>query len=498
MDTSFESKLKEALKSTENLKTPACLDDTTIGLYIDGKLSAPDEKKVETHISSCLYCLDRVSELRELLYYQEKWTPTPYRLISKLEKLYFEKKNPEKKTTPRVPTNTFADWIASFFTFFFRQWRYVVVCVVSVICTALLFNLNFISQKTEINSLQGVNRNAFITVRALGGSGDIIRNIQGVIIDSKGVIATNLSPLAGATSVQIVLRDGRTYQAKSIWKDDGKNLALIKVEGDGLPSIGTVDLKGVSVGEKAFVFAGFSDTNDSAVEAVISDFKAYEGRRSGGDVRYIQLATLSTRQTKGAVLDKEGRLIGLTMTEEKNINFAVPLKEASRLIKGQAPVAVSELKNAGYSSDALNYYFKGVLARNSQRQDDAVKYFNKAIELNPNLEGAHVELGFIYYKKRMFDLEKKAYEEALRINPNNTDTLFYFATNLETRGLYEEAIAVFEKIIALDPEDADAYYELGLAYLAKRQKAKAMDVYNVLQKLDPGLAGKLKSITVKQ
>ena len=98
----------------------------------------------------------------------------------------------------------------------------------------------------------------------------------------------------------------------------------------------------------------------------------------------------------------------------------------------------------------------------------------------------------------MFDLEKKAYEEALRINPNNTDTLFYFATNLETRGLYEEAIAVFEKIIALDPEDADAYYELGLAYLAKRQKAKAMDVYNVLQKLDPGLAGKLKSITVKQ
>ena len=281
------------------------------------------------------------------------------------------------------------------------------MCVVSVICTALLFNLNFISQKTEINSLQGVNRNAFITVRALGGSGDIIRNIQGVIIDSKGVIATNLSPLAGATSVQIVLRDGRTYQAKSIWKDDGKNLALIKVEGDGLPSIGTVDLKGVSVGEKAFVFAGFSDTNDSAVEAVISDFKAYEGRRSGGDVRYIQLATLSTRQTKGAVLDKEGRLIGLTMTEEKNINFAVPLKEASRLIKGQAPVAVSELKNAGYSSDALNYYFKGVLARNSQRQDDAVNILIRRLNLTRTWKAHTLSLVSFIIKNACSILKKR-------------------------------------------------------------------------------------------
>jgi tetratricopeptide (TPR) repeat protein len=493
MDTSFESKLKKALNNADALKTSTCPDIATIGLYIEDKLPKAEAIRIEAHISSCLYCLDQVSELKELLYYQKKWTSIPYHLLTKLENLYLERKKTEKKSLHGI-INHFVGWMAAFFTFPFRKWRYVMVSAVSI-CLALAINsTSLITPKSETTGIPEINLNKFVNVKALDNNGTMIKDTQGVIIDSQGTVAANLSPLAGAASVQVTLKDGKSYQIKSIWKDDGKNIALMKIGGDSLPAFKVADLKQVNIGERVFIITDPSKIKEGIGEVVISDFKSYAGRRSGGEVQYIQLASFTSQYTKGALVDKEGRLIGLTITEEKNINLAAPLKEAFRLIKDGQPIAINELKNVNFSAGALNVYLKGILARDAQRQDEAIELFKKAIELNPNLESAYIELGFLYYKKRLFDLERKAYEEALKINPNNTDTLFYLATNMETMGRYDEATRVFEKIIAIDQDDADTYYELGLAYLAQGQKTKAMDACGRLQALDPGLAGKLRRI----
>lgn len=496
MDMSFESKLQKALRNAEALKTPTCPDTATIGLYIEDKLTKAEAVRIETHISSCLYCLDQASELKELLYYQRKWTTIPYQLLTKLENLYLEEKKAEKKSL-HGSINPFVGRMAALVTFPFRQWRYVMVSAVSICLTLAINSTSLLPPNSEITGLPGLpglNLDTFVNVKALDNNGIMIKDTQGVIIDSQGTVAANLSPLAGATSVQVTLRDGKSYQIKSIWKDDGKNLALMKIEGESLPAFKIADLKQVNIGERVFIITDPSKLKDSTGEAVISDFKPYAGRQPGGEIQYIQLASFTSQYTRGALVDKEGRLIGLTITDEKNINLATPLKDAFRLIKDGQPIAINELKNINFSAGALNLYLKGILARNTQRHDEAIDLFKEAIELNPNLESAHIELGFLYYKKRLFDLERKAYEEALKINPNNTDTLFYLATNLETRGQYDEATKVFEKIVAIDPDDADTCYELGLAYLAQGQKAKTMDVYSKLQKLDPGLAGKLRRI----
>jgi len=60
MNTSFETKLKKALKNTEIFKTDDCPDITTIGLYIDNKLPEQEAAKIKMHIGSCLYCLEQV------------------------------------------------------------------------------------------------------------------------------------------------------------------------------------------------------------------------------------------------------------------------------------------------------------------------------------------------------------------------------------------------------------------------------------------------------
>ncbi|MBI3753644.1 MAG: tetratricopeptide repeat protein, partial [Deltaproteobacteria bacterium] len=49
----------------------------------------------------------------------------------------------------------------------------------------------------------------------------------------------------------------------------------------------------------------------------------------------------------------------------------------------------------------------------------------------------------------------------------------------------------------LDPSDAEAYYELGLVYLAAGQKQKAIGIYSKLKVLDPGAAEIVKRLAEK-
>ncbi len=493
MTTSFELRLRKALKNIEALKTPSCLEVETIGFYIDGRLSKGEKKRVEEHIGSCLYCLNQLLELKELIYFQKQSASVASVLLRKILDLCPKRERPKKDFFRNV-LSLLIQGLADFIAFPFRQWRYATVSVVTA-SIVILFTLILLSPKNGFFRIPNLNPNSFVQVDAISSEGKILRGAKGVIIDPKGLVATNLHPLVGASLIQITLRDGKTYQVRSIWKDEEKNLALMKIEGELLHSLPIADLKQIHIGQRIFIVADPSESNKVGGMGLISDFKFYPGRRTGGEIQYIQLASFTTQYTKGIMIDQQGRLIGLLISEEREINWAAPIMEASTLIEEQRPIPIGELKNINFSSEALNYYFKGILARDARKDDEAMGFFKKAIELNPNLEGPHLELGNIYYKKRLYDLEIKEYEEVLRLNPKNTDALFFLAESYETKGLYDLAIQKYEKIITLDPEDAEAYYNLGLAYLTKGQREKALGFYPKLKELDPGFAEKLKRLS---
>jgi tetratricopeptide (TPR) repeat protein len=268
----------------------------------------------------------------------------------------------------------------------------------------------------------------------------------------------------------------------------------MKIDNESLPSIPIADIKEINVGERAFFLVDPDHPKKGFTEGLVSDFKMFPGRLKGDELQYIQLATLTTTTTRGAVVDKNGKLIGLLLTQEKNINLAVPLQDFDKMVNEHKAIPVSELKNAKFSSDALNYYLQGILAEDAQKWDSAMEFFKRALALNPDLSGAHLELGSLYYKKQLFEDEAKEYQEALRINPNDVDAIFSLAGNFETRGYYKQAIREYEKGISLDPNDAITYYNLGVAYIADGRANKAMEIYPKLKTLDPGSAEMLKRL----
>ena len=268
----------------------------------------------------------------------------------------------------------------------------------------------------------------------------------------------------------------------------------MKIENETLPSIPVAQVDQINLGETVFLVPDRAEGNGRLRESVVSDFKQGPSRWHGGPVGYIQLATLAETASQGAIIDGQGKLVGLLITRQKKINLAVPMADAERLAREGKAVPLGDLKGVRFTADALDLYLKGILARDAQRWDEAFECFKKALDLNPRLVGARLELAHGYYKKRLYDLEARQYEEVLKEHPENTYALFDFASNLETRQEYAKAIEKYEKVIALDPEDAETYYQLGLAYLAAGKKEKAMAVYGGLKKLDAGYAEMLRRL----
>jgi hypothetical protein len=74
----------DLLEELERQKTPGCLSDVVLGQYIEHTLPGPERDDAEKHLQSCLYCLNQLVELRELLFLEKKADPLPPHLENSL------------------------------------------------------------------------------------------------------------------------------------------------------------------------------------------------------------------------------------------------------------------------------------------------------------------------------------------------------------------------------------------------------------------------------
>jgi len=100
MDNSLDTKIKEALQELDSLKSPDCLDDAAIGTYADNTVSDEERRQSEAHLQTCLYCLNRLNEMKELLHYQHHPVPVPDELMNRLQTLI---PHQEQKSEPDEP-----------------------------------------------------------------------------------------------------------------------------------------------------------------------------------------------------------------------------------------------------------------------------------------------------------------------------------------------------------------------------------------------------------
>jgi len=98
-------------------------------------------------------------------------------------------------------------------------------------------------------------------------------------------------------------------------------------------------------------------------------------------------------------------------------------------------------------------------------------------------EEEHISKGITYQNSGHIDKALEEYEKALLINPNNTDVLFNAGQMHLKKQEWEKAIIKFQKIINMNPEDGESYYNLALAYYYMGDITNAIQYNNKSQQL---------------
>jgi Do/DeqQ family serine protease len=164
---------------------------------------------------------------------------------------------------------------------------------------------------------------------------------SGVIVSSDGYIITNNHVVEGADELKVLLNDGREYSAKTIGTDPKTDVAVIKIDGEKLPSATLANSDALRVGDVVFAIGNPLDVGQTVTMGIVSA----TGRQVGilGDVEgyedFIQTdAAINQGNSGGALIDARGRLIGINSailsTSQGNIGigFAIPINLASSIM----------------------------------------------------------------------------------------------------------------------------------------------------------------------
>ncbi len=152
---------------------------------------------------------------------------------------------------------------------------------------------------------------------------------SGVITTTDGYILTNNHVVDGADEVKVALQDGREFTAKVVGTDPKTDIAVIKVDAKNLPVVPMADSDMVEVGDVVLAVGNPFGIGQTVTTGIVSA----TGRGNMGlDYEdFIQTdAAINPGNSGGALVDSEGRLIGINTAilsrsgGNQGIGFAIP------------------------------------------------------------------------------------------------------------------------------------------------------------------------------
>ena len=157
---------------------------------------------------------------------------------------------------------------------------------------------------------------------------------SGFILSSDGLIMTNAHVVEGADEVLVTLTDKREFKAKIIGADKRSDVAVVKIEASGLPTVKIGDVNRLRVGEWVMAI-GSPFGLDSTVTAGIVSAKQ---RDTGEYLPLIQTdVAINPGNSGGPLINMRGEVVGINSQIYSRsggfmgISFAIPIDEAVRV-----------------------------------------------------------------------------------------------------------------------------------------------------------------------
>ncbi len=154
--------------------------------------------------------------------------------------------------------------------------------------------------------------------------------------------------------------------------------------------------------------------------------------------------------------------------------------------------AALESLAAENNNEALYPYWLGRLDYDGHQFNSAIRHFQHAIELNPQMARAYDNLGLCYYYENQNELAVKNYEKAIELDRGSGHPSAWPYLNLAITQQFLNRLPDAEKnlheAIHLDPEFAKAHFQLGTVLEDLQQPDEALKELREASRLDPAYA----------
>ena len=365
---------------------------------------------------------------------------------------------------------------------------------------------------------------------------------SGVIIAKDGstyyvaTVAHNF-PEGTTNTYQIVTSDGESHQLdlNTVKKSDAYDFALFSFTSENDYTVATIGNYTVAANDEQTVFVSGFPLNQSPQRIITGgrvrkqddtsfltkDF--YSAQDIGRGLLYTNLSYGG--MSGGAVLDSEGRLIGINTGADNELYYnsegnrddfglgyslGVPLQDVFSFLHRETPLELEWLQitqnpalNVSESdyetieaqllttkqpedktniSAWMNY---GNQLWRYERFDEAASAFERVIAIAPDFDKAYYTLGLTYWDRKDYKEAIIQLNKAVEINPNPDFYWRYLGNSYGKLKQYDKAIASYEQAISKSPKDFVLYVEYGSILSEARFYNKAITSFNKAAEINP-------------
>jgi serine protease Do len=179
---------------------------------------------------------------------------------------------------------------------------------------------------------------------------------SGFVVSADGYVVTNFHVVRGAGAIVVRLADHSEHEARLVGSDPRTDIALLKIEASGLPTLPFGDSDRLQVGEPVMAIGNPFGLEQTVTTGIVSAKERFIGAGPYDD--FIQTdASINPGNSGGPLLDSRGALVGINTAifsqtgGSVGIGFAIPvniakqvlpqLRAAGTVVRGYLGVAVA-------------------------------------------------------------------------------------------------------------------------------------------------------------
>jgi tetratricopeptide (TPR) repeat protein len=138
-------------------------------------------------------------------------------------------------------------------------------------------------------------------------------------------------------------------------------------------------------------------------------------------------------------------------------------------------------------SDAEQYFLMGSLLDDGtpERQEEAARAYRRALDADPDLPAAIINLANIRYARDELAEAQALYERAIMLDPTFFEAYFNLGNIHHDHGQYHEAEACYRQALSLNPAYADAHFYMAVALEKTGRSVEARPYWQAYQRLAP-------------